>query len=83
MAVGDPYSRSRSLLCLCFVLERPQSSLPDVPLGPAGRCGDPGTDAWRPLIQEAIPSYGHKLSEEPELLAQVRKDTMETLELDG
>ena len=32
----------RSLSYLCFVLGRPQSSLPDVPLGPAGRCGDPG-----------------------------------------
>src|SRR5918998_94726 len=38
----NPYRGVRSLLCLCFVLERPQSSLPDVPLGPAGRCGDPG-----------------------------------------
>ncbi len=47
------------------------------------RCFPDRTDAWRPLIQEAIPSYGHKLSDEPELLAQVRKDTMETLELDG
>ena len=47
------------------------------------RCFPDRTDAWRPLIQEAIPSYGHTLSAEPELLAQVRKDTMETLELDG
>ena len=36
------YRGVRSLLCLCFVPERRQSSLPDVPLGPAGRCGDPG-----------------------------------------
>lgn len=47
------------------------------------RCFPDRTDAWRPLIQEAIPSYGHTLSDEPELLAQVRKDTMETLQLDG
>lgn len=47
------------------------------------RCFPDRMTSWRPLIQEAIPSYGHKLSEEPELLAQVRKDTMETLELDG
>ena len=40
-------------------------------------------DAWRPKLQEAIPSYGHKLSEEPELLAQVRADTTKTLELQG
>lgn len=40
-------------------------------------------DAWRPRLQEAIPSYGHNLSEEPALLAQVRQDTMQTLELAG
>jgi malate dehydrogenase (quinone) len=40
-------------------------------------------DAWRPRLQVAIPSYGHKLSEEPALLAQVRADTTRTLELNG
>jgi malate dehydrogenase (quinone) len=40
-------------------------------------------DAWRPRIQEAIPSYGHKLSDDPALLARVREDTMHTLELNG
>ena len=33
------------------------------------------------LLQEAIPSYGHKLSEEPALLAEVFADTTKTLEL--
>lgn len=41
------------------------------------------TDAWRPLLQQAIPSYGRKLSEDPALLAEVRADTTQTLELNG
>ncbi|QXG75782.1 malate dehydrogenase (quinone) [Modestobacter sp. L9-4] len=40
-------------------------------------------DGWRPLLQEAIPSYGHQLSDNPELLAEVRADTTKTLELRG
>jgi malate dehydrogenase (quinone) len=47
------------------------------------RCFPDRVDTWRPLIQSAIPSYGHKLSEEPALLAQVRGDTTRTLELNG
>jgi malate dehydrogenase (quinone) len=47
------------------------------------RCFPDRVDTWRPLIQEAIPSYGHKLSEEPALLAQVNADTTRTLELNG
>jgi malate dehydrogenase (quinone) len=45
------------------------------------RCFPAEIDGWRPLLQEAIPSYGHKLSEEPELLAEVFADTTRTLEL--
>jgi malate dehydrogenase (quinone) len=40
-------------------------------------------DAWRPLLQEAIPSYGRRLGDDPALLAQVRADTMQVLELNG
>jgi malate dehydrogenase (quinone) len=47
------------------------------------RCFPDRIDAWRPLLQEAIPSYGHALSEEPELLARVVADTTRTLELHG
>ncbi|MGY5882162.1 malate dehydrogenase (quinone) [Modestobacter lacusdianchii] len=47
------------------------------------RCFPDRIDAWRPLLQEAIPSYGRELSAEPELLAQVRADTTRTLELQG
>jgi malate dehydrogenase (quinone) len=39
--------------------------------------------AWRPALQEAIPSYGRKLSEDRALLAEVRADTMQVLELNG
>jgi malate dehydrogenase (quinone) len=45
------------------------------------RCFPDRIDAWRPLLQEAIPSYGHTLSAEPELLAEVFADTTRTLEL--
>jgi len=45
------------------------------------RCFPDRIDGWRPLLQEAIPSYGHKLSEEPALLAEVFADTTRTLEL--
>jgi len=45
------------------------------------RCFPDRIESWRPLLQEAIPSYGHKLSEEPELLAEVFADTTRTLEL--
>ncbi|MQA35580.1 malate dehydrogenase (quinone) [Modestobacter roseus] len=47
------------------------------------RCFPDRIDGWRPVLQEAIPSYGRKLSEEPELLAEVRADTTKTLELQG
>jgi len=47
------------------------------------RCFPDRIDGWRPLLQEAIPSYGHKLSEEPALLADVFADTTRTLELHG
>jgi malate dehydrogenase (quinone) len=39
--------------------------------------------AWRPALQEAIPSYGQSLAQDPALLAQVRAYTMQTLELVG
>jgi malate dehydrogenase (quinone) len=40
-------------------------------------------DGWAPRLRTAIPSYGRRLSDDPALLAQVRKDTMDTLELNG
>jgi malate dehydrogenase (quinone) len=45
------------------------------------RCFPEKTDDWRPLLQAAIPSYGHTLSEEPALLAEIFADTTRTLEL--
>ncbi len=47
------------------------------------RCFPDRIPAWRPALQEAIPSYGRSLSEDPALLAQVRAQTMQTLELNG
>ncbi len=39
--------------------------------------------AARPALEEAIPSYGRDLSSDPALLAAVRADTMQVLELNG
>ncbi len=38
---------------------------------------------WTPLLQEAIPSYGHQLADEPRLLREVHEETTKTLELTG
>ncbi|WP_409332719.1 malate dehydrogenase (quinone) [Trujillonella humicola] len=45
------------------------------------RCFPQHAEAWRPRLQEAIPSYGRSLSADPVLLAEVRADTTKTLEL--
>jgi malate dehydrogenase (quinone) len=37
--------------------------------------------AWRPALEEAIPSYGRSLADEPVLLGQVRAYTTQALEL--
>jgi malate dehydrogenase (quinone) len=47
------------------------------------RCFPDRMAAWRPALQDAIPSYGRNLSEDPALLAQVRAETMQVLELNG
>ncbi len=39
--------------------------------------------ANRAALEEAIPSYGRDLTSDPGLLAAVRADTMQTLELNG
>jgi malate dehydrogenase (quinone) len=47
------------------------------------RCFPDRVEAWRPALQEVIPSYGRRLSEDTALLAEVRADTMQVLELNG
>jgi len=47
------------------------------------RCFPDRIPAWRPALQEAIPSYGRSLSDDPALLAEVRASTMQALELNG
>ena len=47
------------------------------------RCFPDRIAAWRPALQEAIPSYGRRLNDDPALLAEVRAETMQTLELNG
>ena len=47
------------------------------------RCFPDRIDGWRPRLQQAIPSYGHKLSEEPALLSELFAETTRTLELDS
>lgn len=47
------------------------------------RCFPDRIPAWRPALQEAIPSYGRSLAADPALLADVRAETMQVLELTG
>jgi malate dehydrogenase (quinone) len=47
------------------------------------RCFPEQIPSWTPALQEAIPSYGRSLSADPALLAEVRAETMQTLELNG
>ena len=47
------------------------------------RCFPDRMPAWRPALREAVPSYGRRLAEEPALLAEVRAETRQTLELTG
>ncbi len=47
------------------------------------RCFPDRSAAWRPKLQEVIPSYGRRLNEDRALLDQVRAETMQTLELNG
>jgi L-2-hydroxyglutarate oxidase LhgO len=48
------------------------------------RCFPDRIAAWRPALEEAIPSsYGRRLADDPALLAEVRAETMQTLELNG
>jgi malate dehydrogenase (quinone) len=47
------------------------------------RCFPDRIPAWRPALREAIPSYGRSLGADPALLAEVRAETMQTLELNG
>jgi malate dehydrogenase (quinone) len=47
------------------------------------RCFPDRIPAWRPALQDAIPSYGRSLAEDSALLTQVRADTMQVLELNG
>jgi malate dehydrogenase (quinone) len=47
------------------------------------RCFPDRIAAWRPALQEAIPSYGRRLNDDPALQAEVRAETMQTLELNG
>ena len=47
------------------------------------RCFPDRIAAWRPTLQEVIPSYGRRLNEDRALLAEVRAETTQTLELNG
>src|SRR4051795_1212035 len=47
------------------------------------RCFPEQIPAWTPALQEAIPSYGRSLATDETLLAEVRAETTQTLELNG
>jgi len=45
------------------------------------RCFPDRIDGWRPVLQEVIPSYGTKLSDDPALAERLRAETAATLQL--
>ncbi|SEO97156.1 malate dehydrogenase (quinone) [Trujillonella endophytica] len=47
------------------------------------RCFPQHIDAWRPALQDAIPSYGRDLRNDLQLLTEIRTETSKTLELVG
>jgi malate dehydrogenase (quinone) len=47
------------------------------------RCFPDRIPAWRPALREAVPSYGRRLADDAALLAEVRAETKQTLELTG
>lgn len=46
------------------------------------RCFPDRTEDWRPALEKMIPSYGRALSADPELAAEVLRDTARALDLD-
>ena len=59
------------------------STAPSIMLKLLERCFPNQLAAWRPRLEEMIPSYGHLLDENPELLAEVAVATTRTLQLDS
>lgn len=45
------------------------------------RCFPADVDRWRPRVQEFVPSYGRRLSDDPALAEEVRSETARTLGL--
>lgn len=50
-------------------------------LGLIEKCFPQQLNAWKPKIKEMIPSYGEKLSDKPELIAEIQSSTMQALDL--
>lgn len=50
-------------------------------LGLIEKCFPQQLNAWKPKIKEMIPSYGEKLSDKPELIAELQSSTMQALDL--
>lgn len=58
------------------------STAPSIMLRLLERCFPAQMGGWRPRLQEMIPSYGHTLNEEPQLLDEVSAATRRSLQLD-
>ena len=57
------------------------STAPSIMFRLLERCFGSRMEQWRPRLEAMVPSFGHLLNENPELLAEVSKSTAKTLQL--
>ena len=74
-------SQDRSLAALLGGSPGASTSVSDM-LRLIETCFPQKLDEWRPKLKEMIPSYGKQLSDNPELVAEIKSSTMKALELD-
>lgn len=75
------HSNDRSLAALLGGSPGASTSVSDM-LGLIETCFPQKLDEWKPKLKEMIPSYGEKISDNPELIAEIKSLTVNALELD-
>ncbi|WP_164671159.1 malate dehydrogenase (quinone) [Virgibacillus doumboii] len=75
------HSHDQSLAALLGGSPGASTSVSDM-IGLIETCFPQKLDEWKPKLKEMIPSYGEKLSDKPELIAEIKSSTMTGLELD-
>lgn len=75
------HSKDQSLAALLGGSPGASTSVSDM-LGLIETCFPQKLNEWKPKLKEMIPSYGEKLSDKPELVAETKSSTMKALKLD-